>query len=209
MAAQDRENIPYDASAELEMQVRASVTASLRNLKTDYIDSVLMHSPMETDEETFRVWKVLEEYVNDGKILQLGISNCYDPGRFQRIYKHVTIKPKVLQNRFHKQSNFDVKLREICDTLGVQYQSFWTLTANNNALSSPKWKQLAREKSLTPQTLMYAFMMTLGHAPLSGTKNEAHMKEDVAVMLRFQEGERVLDENEMVTLHSLLRIDMG
>ena len=51
---QDPNNIPYDASASLESQVRQSVHSSLRNLQTDYIDSLVLHSPMRTMDETMR-----------------------------------------------------------------------------------------------------------------------------------------------------------
>ena len=206
VGAQDPNNVPYDAHAKLEDQVRQSVTTSLRNLGTNYIDSVLLHSPMKTMDETLRVWKILEEYVEEGKINELGISNCYELTKFQRLHKQAKIKPTVLQNRFYKDSKFDVELRSICKSMGVQYQSFWTLSANRNALASPDWKAVAHEKGLTPQTLMYAFMMTLGHTPLSGTKDAGHMEEDVDVMLRLQHGEKILNEEEMNRLSSLLGI---
>ncbi|KAL7541559.1 hypothetical protein ACHAXR_011592 [Thalassiosira sp. AJA248-18] len=206
MDGQDKTNVPYDVYAELEAQVRQSVQASLTNLKIDYIDSLVLHSPMKTMKETMRVWKVLESLVYDGKIRQLGISNCYDRLKFEQLYDKATIKPTVLQNRFYKDSNFDIELRSMCKSLGVQYQSFWTLSANRHVFTNPDWKHIANEKGLTPQTLMYAFMMTLGHTPLSGTKDEGHMKQDVDLMLRFQRGETVLNEEEMKRMSSLLGI---
>ena len=153
-----------------------------------------------------KVWKVFEDFVDEGKVHQLGISNCYKPTVFKQLHQQSKIKPKVLQNRFYDKSNFDIELRNMCKSLGVTYQSFWTLTANRNALASPEWKSVAQNKGLTPQTLMYAFMMTLGHTPLSGTKNDNHMHEDVDVMLRFQHGEDILNEDEMKKLSSLLGI---
>ena len=95
----------------------------------------------------------------------------------------------------------------MCKDFDVTYQSFWTLTANRNALASPRWKEIAKEKGLTSQTLMYAFMMTLGHTPLSGTKDTTHMEEDVDVMVRIQRGEEILNENEMNRLSTMLGID--
>ena len=204
---QDPERLPYDKDAVLEDQVRQSVQASLRNLQTDYIDSLVLHSPMRTEEETMRVWRVFEEFVEEGKVHSLGISNCYKPQKFKRLYEQATIKPKVLQNRFHDETNFDVELRKMCKDFDVTYQSFWTLTANRNALASPRWKEIAKEKGLTSQTLMYAFMMTLGHTPLSGTKDTTHMEEDVDVMVRIQRGEEILNENEMNRLSTMLGID--
>lgn len=207
VSGQDPSNLPYDVNAELEDQVRKSVAASLRNLQTDYIDSVLLHSPLKTMDLTLRAWKVLEDFVEVGKIKQLGISNCYDLKKFLTLHQQATIKPTVLQNRFYRDSNFDVELRKTCKSLDVQYQSFWTLTASRKAIASPEWKAVARDKGLTPQTLMYAFMMTLGHTPLSGTKNAGHMAEDVDIMLRLQHGETVLSDSEINRLSSLLGIE--
>ena len=164
---------------------------------------------MKTMDDTLRVWKVFESFVADGKVRQLGISNMYNFRDFRLLYQEATIKPSVLQNRFHDQTYYDVKLREICKAYGVKYQSFWTLTApaNRKAMADPVWKDMAKDKGLTPQTLMYAYMMSMGHLPLDGSKNVDHMKEDVELMMRFQNGDEVLDEDEINTLSRLLGIE--
>jgi diketogulonate reductase-like aldo/keto reductase len=205
-SGQDQANMPYEAGLRLEAQVSRSIFVSLRNLQTTYIDSLVLHSPMPTMDETLRAWKVMEDHVKDGKVRSLGISNCYDPKVFAELYEKAKVKPRVLQNRFYSESNFDVELRKVCKELGVAYQSFWTLSANLGALSTPEWRAAATGKGLSPQTLMYAYVMALGHTPLSGTKDPGHMREDVDVVLRFQRGERVLNDGEMEKLSSLLGI---
>ena len=40
-------------------------------------------------------------------------------------------------------------------------------------------------------------MMTLGHTPLDGTTNKAHMMEDVAIMERIQNGEEIMSQSDM------------
>lgn len=201
---QDPENVPYDVDAELEDQVRQSVEKSLENLQTDYIDSLVLHSPMKTMEETLRVWSVFEQFVDEGTVLQLGISNCYNLRDLKQLYKTATIKPAILQNRFHKETGFDIKIRNACYNMGITYQSFWTLSANRKALATSEWKDVAEKKGLTSQTLMYVFMMTLEHTPLSGTTDPHHMQEDVDVMLKVQVGEIFLDDEEMKYLSALL-----
>lgn len=186
--------------------MRQSVKKSLQNLQTTYIDSLVLHSPMKTEDDTMRVWRVLEEFVDGGQIHSLGISNCYKPQKLKSLYQKAKVKPKVLQNRFHKETNFDIELRRMCKQYGMTYQSFWTLTANRQELASPLWKSLAKEKGLSSQTLMYAYMMTLGHTPLSGTKDTNHMDEDVDIMLRIQRGEKVLDDKEISNMSKLLGI---
>jgi len=197
---QDPSKIPYDQNAPLEEQVKQSLEVSLKNLKTDYLDSWVMHSPMRTMEDTMKVYRTMESFVDSGKVLRLGISNCYDFGQFTSIYDMARVKPSVLQNRLYAESNFDTELRAFCKSKGIWYQSFWTLTANRHALATPEAKEWATKKGLpSPQTLMYAFLMTLGYVtPLDGTTSQAHMVEDIAMMERMQTGERFFDDEEEV-----------
>jgi diketogulonate reductase-like aldo/keto reductase len=193
---QDPKNVPYDHLAPLEEQVKTSLQVSLKNLKTTYLDSYVLHSPLETLEDTIKVWRTMESFVDEGKVLRLGISNCYDKEFFESLYEMARVKPSVLQNRFRAETNFDTDLRAFCKSKGIWYQSFWTLTANRLALDKPEVHALADLHKLTPQTLMFAFLMSLGYAtPLSGTTDRLHMAQYVAVMERIQGGE-VVFQNE-------------
>lgn len=209
IGGQDPERLPYDRDASLEDQVLQSIDVSLRNLKTTYIDSLVLHSPLRSHDLTMRVWRVLEEKVDQGIIRQLGISNCYNLDHFQMLYQDARIKPAVLQNRFYSDSGFDVELRNFCADHNIRYQSFWTLTSRTTRhnLQRPEVQSMAKEKGLTPATLMYAYMMELGHTPLSGTTSKEHMLEDVAVMERIQGGEKLLNEQEVDLLSDWLEIE--
>ena len=194
---QDPNNVPYDHTAAIEDQVKQSLQVSLKNLHTGYLDSLVMHSPLDTVEQTMQAWRVMESFVDDGKVRRLGISNCYDYDMFTTIYNEARIKPSVLQNRFYAESNFDTELRTFCKEKNIWYQSFWTLTANREALALPEVKEMAQKKNLTPQTYMFAFLMSLGYVtPLSGTTSQKHMAEDVAVMERMQGGEVIFESEE-------------
>ena len=206
ISGQDPNNIPYDHTASLEAQVARSLEVSLLNLQTSYLDSWVMHSPMSTIEETMVVYRVMEQAVDDGKVLRLGISNCYDYDQFTTIYDKARIKPSVLQNRFYGDSNWDQDLRRFCKQNNIWYQSFWTLTANRHALATNEAQDWASSKQLTPQTLLYAYLMSLGYGtPLDGTTNVDHMKEDIAVMERLQSGEKIFaDDQEIRNFERLL-----
>ncbi len=206
VGGQDKNAMPYDPEADLEDQVLQSIDVSLKNLRTTYIDSLVLHSPYRTMEETLEVWGVMEQLVDKGIVRQLGISNCYNFDTFTHLYEKARIKPSVLQNRFYADSGFDVPLRKFCNDNGILYQSFWTLTASRNALRKPEIASIAAGKDLTPQTLMYAFMMTMGHTPLDGTTSRVHMLEDVAVMERIQGGEQILSAFELDEITFLLGI---
>jgi diketogulonate reductase-like aldo/keto reductase len=205
VAGQDINNIPYDPESPMEEQIKTSLATSLKNLKTDYLDSWVMHSPYRTVEDTLKAWRIMEEAVDEGKVRGLGISNCYDITMFKTIYEAAKHKPRVLQNRFYADSNFDTELRKFCKEHGVKYQSFWTLTANRKALATSQAKELSEAKGLTPQTYMYAFLMSLGYVtPLSGTTNTVHMAQDVAVMERIQGGEAMFSLEEQREFARLL-----
>jgi diketogulonate reductase-like aldo/keto reductase len=187
---QDPKTIPYDPRLPIEDQVKASIKVSLQNLQTDYIDSLILHSPFQRMEDTMAAWRTMERFVDDGTVHRIGISNIYDPVAFKTLYEMARIKPWIVQNRFYAESNFDTELRAFCKQNGVKYQSFWTLTANRHALATREANEWADKVGLSPQTLMYSFLMSLGYIwPLSGTTSPQHMAEDVAVMERMQNNE--------------------
>ena len=110
-AGQDPDNLPYAWPAPLEQQVAESVATSLANLRTSYLDCLLLHSPLPTHAETMRVWRAMEARVASGEVRTLGVSNFYDEALFGRLCDEATVKPSVLQNRFYAVFGYDVGLR--------------------------------------------------------------------------------------------------
>jgi len=200
---QDPNNIPYDPESSYEEQVRTSLAVSLKNLKTDYLDALVMHSPLNNMKDTLTVWRVMETFVDDGTVKRLGMSNA-NYLQFTTLYKEARIKPSVLQNRFHAETQFDTKLRHFCQEHDIWYQSFWTLTANRHALHHNEHiRALSERHDLTPQTMMFAFLLSTGYiTPLSGTTSKKHMAEDVAIMERIQGGERFFESEDELRLFS-------
>lgn len=178
---QDANNIPYDPKAKLDTQVQQSIARSLRNLGVDRIDSLVLHSPL-TFAETMQVWTVFESAVHAGTVRQLGISNCYDMSFFRRLYETARVKPAVLQNRFYRDSGYDVALRAYCLQNGVTYQTFWTLTANPENLKSKPISNAATRLRATPAQVLFRWLIQSGHQPLTGTKSPEHMQQDLAVV---------------------------
>jgi diketogulonate reductase-like aldo/keto reductase len=77
-------------------QVEQSLATAFRELATDYLDSLVLHSPMRTYADTMTVWRRFEAAVDEGKVRQIGISNCYDSQTLQRLVDDARIKPAVL-----------------------------------------------------------------------------------------------------------------
>lgn len=182
ISGQDPQRVPYDAKADLETQVKQSIAKSLSNLQIEYIDCVLIHSPLKNLSETMTVWRAFEQFVESGTIRQIGISNIYNLELFKKIFEESKVKPSIIQNRFYSDSKYDKDLRAFCRKEGVLYQSFWTLTANPQILSNKQVVKFADELGISTEQLFYRFIMQLGIIPLNGTTNEDHMRNDLEVL---------------------------
>eukprot|EP00815_Leptocylindrus_aporus_P009946 CAMPEP_0116069448 /NCGR_PEP_ID=MMETSP0322-20121206/12310_1 /TAXON_ID=163516 /ORGANISM="Leptocylindrus danicus var. apora, Strain B651" /LENGTH=346 /DNA_ID=CAMNT_0003556847 /DNA_START=1 /DNA_END=1041 /DNA_ORIENTATION=+ len=177
-----------DAKRSLEDQVHFSIQSSLTNLQTTYIDAVLIHNfraRLQPYDNIIREYRVLEEYVDKGVIRHLGIVSCHDENILKQLYDEARIKPKIIQNRFHGNRQFDVKLRPLFKELGLVNQLFWVLTGNGGFLRNETVKRIAKEKNLTVQQCMYAFTLSIGASPMIGSQTLQHMKEDVDMNNNF------------------------
>lgn len=181
LPGQDPNRIPYDPKALIEEQIRQSLNVSLKNLKVDYIDSLVIHSPLPTMEETLQAWKTMEVFVDEGRVKQLGISNCYHPEFFKYLFEVSRIKPAVIQNRLYAQSGYDLEIREFCLDKNILYQSFWTLTANPHILNHSAFIEIVDSVKKTPAQVFFKYLNHIGVVPLTGTTSEIHMQEDLAI----------------------------
>jgi len=181
LSGQDRDRIPYDRRAPLALQVAQSVAVSLMNLQTDYLDCVLLHSPMPTMAQTHSAWRALEAFVDTGEVREIGISNCYRLDDLKGLYEGATVKPAVVQNRFYADTNYDRDIRAYCDQHQITYQSFWTLSANLQLLAHKTMSALAAIHKRTPAQILFRFLTQIGVVPLTGTKSDAHMREDLSI----------------------------
>ena len=75
----------------------ASVEDSLRKLKTDYLDLVLLHQPFG---DVFGAWSDLVQLYGEGKVRAIGISNFY-ADRFVEFCEFNEVKPMVNQMETH------------------------------------------------------------------------------------------------------------
>jgi diketogulonate reductase-like aldo/keto reductase len=181
ISGQDPANVPYNPDSPIEEQVAQSFESSLKNLKTDYVDSLVLHSPVAPYPVMMRVWGAMEEIHQAGGAKQLGISNCYDPQLLQALAAEVSVGPAVVQNRFYQQTGYDTELRKWCSENGTIYQSFWTLTANPHILGSPPVRELAKRHGKTEPQIFFRYLSDIGIVPLTGTCTEQHMAEDLAI----------------------------
>ena len=92
-----------------EEKAARSIDESLRKLKTDYIDLLLIHQAYG---DVFGTWRAMEDAYRDGKVRAIGVSN-FQQARFFDFAHYVDIKPMVNQ----LQCNAMIQQREIEPTL--------------------------------------------------------------------------------------------
>ncbi|MBW9201137.1 aldo/keto reductase [Bacteroidales bacterium SW299] len=76
-----------------EEKAAASIDESLRKLKTDYIDLLLIHQAYG---DVFGSWRAMEKAYRAGKVRAIGVSN-FQAGRFYDFAHYADIKPMVNQ----------------------------------------------------------------------------------------------------------------
>lgn len=84
-------------------KAKASVLESMRKLKVEYLDLVLLHQPFG---DVYGAYRALEELYKEGKLKAIGVSNFY-PDRLTDIASFTDIKPHVNQievNPFNQQT---------------------------------------------------------------------------------------------------------
>lgn len=100
-------------------ECRKSVLESLRKLKTDYIDLMLLHQPFS---DYYGAYRALEDLYDEGKIKAIGISNFY-PDRMVDLASFTRIKPMINQIEIHPYHQ-QVFSKEWHDKYGVQLEAW-------------------------------------------------------------------------------------
>ena len=80
-----------------EQAAAKSIETSLKELKTDYIDLLLIHQPFG---DYYGAYRAMEKACRDGKVRAIGVSNFY-PDRLIDINNFCEIKPAVNQVETH------------------------------------------------------------------------------------------------------------
>jgi len=179
-AGQDQ-RLPYDPKAPIATQVHQSFESSLEHLHTDYLDSLVLHGPSSRSgltETDWEAWQAMESLHQQNKIKFLGVSNV-SLAQLQELCERAKVKPKFAQIRCYARAGWDLEIRNYCHEQEIIYQGFSLLTANPQALSSERVRNIAKGLNATPAQIIFAFARQVGMLPLTGTKDPVHMQEDL------------------------------
>ncbi|KAM0431328.1 hypothetical protein ACHAPT_005302 [Fusarium lateritium] len=178
---------PYLEGDSPEGKVQKSLDMSLSKLGVDYVDSLLLHGPMPTLDETLQVWAGMES-VFGSKVRSLGVSNV-SLEQLEAIYNGATIKPSTVQNRFWHHNHFDSAVRSFCAEKKLTYQAFWVLTGNPQLLDCNLVGWFAEKLGASREDALFNLVLSLGQegsrvSVLNGTTDPARMLRSLEVMER-------------------------
>jgi diketogulonate reductase-like aldo/keto reductase len=173
--------LPYDPQADFPTQVRQSFASSLEHLRTDYVDSYVLHGPSVSrglSEADYAVWKEMEALCREGKTRFIGVSNV-NLGQLRMLVQAAEVQPRFVQNRCFAVTRWDRDIREYCLARDIVYQGFSLLTANPHVLHEPGLTSIARRHEKTLAQVVFRFAQQAGMLPLTGTTDRRHMAEDL------------------------------
>lgn len=158
-------------------ECKKSVLESLRKLKTDYIDLMLLHQPFG---DTYGAWRALVELYNEGKLKAIGVSN-FGPDRLVEFANFNEVKPMVNQietNPFCQQ----VEARKWLDKYNVVHESWAPFgEGRNNLFDNEVLKQIGAKYGKTTAQVMLRWNIQRGVVVIPKSTHKERMKENFEV----------------------------
>lgn len=122
-------------------KTKASIDESLRRLRTDYIDLMLLHQPFC---DRYGAYRALEDAYREGKVRAIGVSNFY-PDHLIDLAANVEIAPMVNQVETHV-FNQQIKAQKYMEESGTQIMSWGPLAeGRNNFFTNPVLEEIGHK----------------------------------------------------------------
>jgi diketogulonate reductase-like aldo/keto reductase len=175
--------LPFDRDAPIATQVAQSFASSCEHLRTQRIDSLVLHGPSLNEglgRDDHEAWRAMEGLVHTHQVGAIGASNV-TARQVVELVGFAKVKPAFIQNRCYARTGWDVLVRDICRDSGIVYQGFSLLTANRQVLANPLVIAIAKAHGKTPAQVVFRFSQQIGMLPITGTTDPAHMRQDLAI----------------------------
>ena len=170
-----------------------SVINSLKKLKLDYIDLILLHQPIG---DYYAAYRDLEKLYEEGKVRAIGVSNFY-PDRLVDICLFSRIKPMVNQievNVFNQQ----IEAKKWADKYGVVLEA-WAPFAEgrNNMFKNETLVKIAEKHKKSVAQVILRWLYQRGIVTLAKSIHEERIKENFDIY-SFE-----LDDRDLELIYTL------
>lgn len=158
-------------------KAKASIEESLKKLKTDYVDLLLIHQPFG---DYYGTYHAMEEAVKNGKARSIGVSNFY-PDRYLDIVHFANIKPAVNQVETHIFQQQKVA-KEYMKKYGTQIMSWGPFAeGRNDYFNTPALKEIGEKYGKTPAQVALRFLLQSDIVVIPKSVHKNRMEENFNV----------------------------
>lgn len=155
-------------------KAKASIDESLKKLRTDYVDLMLIHQPFN---DYYGSYRAMEEAYKAGKIRAIGVSN-FMPDRFIDIAGFSEIPPMVNQLEVHAFQQQRVA-RPILKKYGAQLMAWSPLAQGKNGLfNNPVLTEIGKKYEKTAAQVNLRFLIQSGVIVIPKSTHKERMKEN-------------------------------
>ena len=160
-----------------EEKAYASILESLRKLKSDYIDLLLIHQPFG---DYYGTYRAMERAYREGKVRAIGVSNFY-PDRFIDLQAHVDIKPAVNQVETHV-FNQQVEAQRYMEKYGCHIMSWGPFAEGlNNFFHNEVLTQIGKAHGKTLAQTALRFLIQRGVIIIPKSTHKERMQENIDI----------------------------
>ena len=156
----------------------ASITRSLEELRTDYVDLLLVHWPLPTlyGGDVTLPWPALEDAFNAGGARAIGLSN-YEREHVDAVRAIATVTPHVLQVEAHPfLPNAD--LRAYAHGLGMVFEA-WSPLARGRATTDPTLIDIGAQLGVSAAQVALRWAIDRGHVVFPKTLSSQRMATNI------------------------------
>lgn len=155
-------------------KAKASIDESLRKLKTDYVDLMLIHQPFN---DYYGSYRAMEEAYRAGKIRAIGVSN-FMPDRFIDIAGFVDVVPAVNQLEVHVFQQQKIA-GEILKKYGTQLMAWSPLAqGKNNLFTNETLVEIGEKYGKTAAQVNLRFLLQSGVVVIPKSTHKERMDEN-------------------------------
>ena len=178
-------------------KAKASIDESLKKLKTDYIDLMLIHQPFN---DYYGTYRAMEEAYKAGKLRAIGVSNFY-PDRLIDLCKFTDVVPAVNQVETHIFQQ-QKKAHEYMKKYGVQHESWGPFAeGKKDFFKNPVLREIGEKYGKSPAQIALRFLLQSDVVVIPKSTHKERMAENINVFdfaLTYDEmvESAMLDENE-------------
>ena len=156
---------------------KKSVLESMRKLRTNYLDLVLLHQPFS---DYYGAYRALEDLYDEGKLRAIGVSNFY-PDRLVDIASFSRVKPMVNQVETHP-FNQQVEAKKWMDKYGIQMEAWAPFGEGRGGLfENPVLVQIAEKYQKTTAQIILRWHIQRGVIVIPKSTHKARMEENLNV----------------------------